>query len=247
MNYKILPVVVLFALGFMGFHAWNEKEVEGEVAMTVKVEEAKPLEAEETFEMKMEERYADLDVQEYRAPSKESFQKALKGFWKMKEEGILKKDILTIVDFSLSSTARRLWVIDMSKNKILLQTVVSHGRNSGNEFAQKFSNTINSNMSSLGFYKTGETYSGKHGFSLRLDGLEKGYNDLARERAIVMHGADYAAESLAQKQGRLGRSLGCPAIPQNIKKELIDLIKDETCLFIYYPNSEYLKGSQFLS
>ena len=102
-------------------------------------------------------------------------------------------------------------------------------------------------MSSLGFYKTGETYSGKHGFSLRLDGLEKGFNDLARQRAIVIHGADYASEAFAKQQGRLGRSLGCPAIPQNIKTQLIELIKEETCLFIYYPNSDYLQRSQFLS
>lgn len=247
MNYKILPMIVLFGLGFMGFHSWSEKEVEEGVAATVMKEVSKPEVVEETFEMIVEERYADLDVQDYTAPSKESFEKALKGFWKMKEEGLLQKDILTIVDFSLSSTARRLWVIDMSQNKILLQTVVSHGRKSGNEYAQQFSNVLNSNMSSLGFYKTGETYSGKHGFSLRLDGLEKGYNDLARQRAIVMHGADYAEESFAQKQGRLGRSLGCPAIPQNIKKELIELIKDETCLFIYYPDFKYLNGSRFLS
>lgn len=247
MNYRILPVVVFSALGFMGFHAWHDKGGEGEVATELVTEVSEPVVVEETLEMKMEDYYAELDIQSFTAPSKESFQKALKGFWKMKEEGVLQKDILTIVDFSLSSTARRLWVIDMKENKVLLQSVVSHGRNSGNEYAQKFSNILNSNMSSIGFYKTAETYNGKHGFSLRLDGLEKGYNDLARQRAIVMHGADYAAESLAQKQGRLGRSLGCPAIPQNIKKELIELIKDETCLFIYYPDSKYLSGSHFLS
>lgn len=246
MNYKVLPVLFVFVLGSMGFHVWRDTE---EIILEKEVIESSNTVAvavEKTFESSAEEIYERLDLQNFTAPSQESFKKALKGFWKMKEEGLLKKDILTLVDFSLSSTARRLWVIDMKSNQVLLQTVVSHGRNSGGEFVEKFSNTLNSNMSSIGFYKTGETYIGKHGFSLRLDGLEKGYNDRARDRAIVMHGADYAAESLALKQGRLGRSLGCPAIPQSLKEQLINLIKDESCLFIYYPNSEYLQNSRYL-
>lgn len=190
--------------------------------------------------------YEELEAGEFSMPSQACFELAFKGYQKLKEAREIKRDILTIVDFSLSSTQRRLWVIDMHAQKVLLQTVVSHGRNSGLEFATKFSNQVNSYMSSIGFYKTGETYFGKHGFSLRLDGLEKGINDLARPRAIVMHGADYASEELAQRQGRLGRSLGCPAVPQEVKQELIELIKEKTCLFIYYPNQEYLSSSAYI-
>ncbi|ESU27904.1 hypothetical protein FSS13T_03900 [Flavobacterium saliperosum S13] len=180
-------------------------------------------------------------------PKLESFSKALEGYYQLKERGIVQKDILTIVDFSLSSTQKRLWVIDMATNTVLLQSVVSHGRNSGEEFATSFSNESNSYKSSLGFYTTGETYNGKHGLSLKLDGLEYGINSNARNRAVVMHGADYAAESFIKQQGRLGRSQGCPAVPYEIHKEIINLIKDKSCLFIYHPSRTYEKQSKLVS
>ncbi len=245
---KFLPVLILSTLAFKWVDTANKNLNEEEVVVrSIDTKDEILLDKETLFEREALNLYETLDRNAYTAPSLESFQKGIKGFQKMKANGLLKKDILTIVDFSLSSTAKRLWVIDMQTNKIILQSVVAHGRKSGDEFAKVFSNTNESNMSSLGFYKTGETYSGKHGFSLRLDGLEKGFNDLARQRAIVIHGADYASEAFAKQQGRLGRSLGCPAIPQNIKTQLIELIKEETCLFIYYPNSDYLQRSQFLS
>lgn len=179
----------------------------------------------------LSEKHADL-------PSHAALDLALQGYEKLENE--LKKPILSVIDFSLPSTEKRLWIIDVAKQDILLHTVVSHGRNSGMLMAEKFSNIPESNQSSLGFYKTGETYQGKHGYSLRLDGLEKGINDQARNRAIVIHGADYAREEVAKMSGRLGRSLGCPAVPTELSREVIDLMKEGSLLFIYAPDQTYL-------
>lgn len=185
---------------------------------------------------KVEAVYNNLMTNNFMLPNKISFAKAMEGYFKLKEKGIIKKDILTLVDYSLSSKENRLWVIDLKNNIILFQSLVSHGRNSGNEFAAKFSDKPESYQSSLGFYVTGETYYGKHGYSLRLDGLEKGVNSNARARAIVVHGADYVSEKFAQQNGRLGRSLGCLALKQGLTKEVIDTIKNKSCLFVYYPS-----------
>ena len=163
---------------------------------------------------------------------------AFEGYEKLEKE--LKNPVVTLIDFSLPSTEKRLWIIDLKQQEILLNTVVSHGRNSGMLMAEKFSNRPESYQSSLGFYKTAETYHGKHGYSLRLDGLEKGFNDQARNRAIVLHGADYAREEVAKMSGRLGRSLGCPAVPTELSKVVIDLIKNGSLLFIFGQDSNYL-------
>lgn len=171
-------------------------------------------------------------------PSLTALDLALEGYEKLGKE--LKKPVLTVIDFSLPSTEKRLWIIDVARQEVLMNTVVSHGRNSGLLIAEKFSNSPQSYQSSLGFYKTGETYEGKHGYSLRLDGLEKGFNDQARNRAIVIHGADYAREEVAKTSGRLGRSLGCPAVPTELSEEVIDLIKDGSLLFIYGQDEHYL-------
>nr|WP_297306771.1 murein L,D-transpeptidase catalytic domain family protein [uncultured Flavobacterium sp.] len=193
-------------------------------------------------------KYLDLDEKKFEKPKIQSFDSAFKGYYKLKSEGKIDKEILTIIDFTQSSTEKRMWVIDMVKNEIIFQTVVSHGRNSGLEYATNFSNTPESHKSSLGFYKTAETYYGANGYSLRLDGLEKGINDNARSRAIVIHGADYADENLANNQGYLGRSYGCPALPLSNYKEIIDFIKDESCLFIYHDSDPaYLKKSTLLN
>lgn len=191
--------------------------------------------------------YLDLDEKNFEKPQIRSFESAFKGYYKLKKEGKINKDILTIIDFTQSSTEKRMWVIDMINNEIIFQTVVSHGRNSGLEYATDFSNKPESFKSSLGFYKTAETYYGANGYSLRLDGLEQGINDNARSRAIVIHGADYANEKLANKQGYLGRSYGCPALPLENYKEIIDYIKDDSCLFIYHDSDpNYLNKSQLL-
>jgi len=156
------------------------------------------------------------------------------------------EDIVTIIDFSKPSTEKRLLILDLEKQKILYHTYVAHGKNTGQNMATKFSNNKGSNQSSLGLFRTAESYQGKHGYSLRLDGLEKGFNDNARSRAVVIHSASYVSESFIQKHGRLGRSWGCPALPVELSKEIIDLIKEGSCLYIYANDSDYLENS-FLS
>lgn len=188
--------------------------------------------------------YNSLSENSSELPSREVLELAMEG-WK-KLENDLKSPILTVIDFSLPSTEKRLWVIDPAKGLILHHSVVAHGRNSGELLAKTFSNQPESFQSSLGFYKTAETYQGKHGYSLRLDGLEKGFNDQARNRAIVIHGADYAKEEFAKTTGRLGRSLGCPALPPELSEKVIDLIKDGSLLFIYGNDEAYLHKSFLL-
>lgn len=210
--------------------------------LTYKIEESR----ESSFEAKASSLFSTLDLKSFEAPSQDVFTKALKGYYKLAESGKIKNEKLTIVDFSLSSSVPRLWVIDLKEKAVLLQSYVAHGKKTGDEYATVFSNRENSHMSSLGFYSTGETYSGRNGFSLRLDGLESGINDNARKRAIVIHGADYASQKLVDAQGRLGRSYGCPAVPQEVNKELIELIKDKSCLFIYYPSNDYTNRSKLV-
>lgn len=164
--------------------------------------------------------------------SEEVFKKAITGFYNLKNNLNQHKQILTVVDFSKESTSKRMWIIDIENQKLLLNTYVAHGEGSGLNNANKFSNVEESHQSSLGFYIASETYLGKHGLSLKLDGQDLGVNDKARERAIVVHGADYVSEQFIRQTGRLGRSFGCPAVPQALNKKIIDLIKDKTCLFI---------------
>ena len=180
-------------------------------------------------------------------PKLESFTNAIKGYSKLKAQGKIKNETLTIIDFSLSSTEKRLWVLDMTTNKVIFNTVVAHGRNTGGEFATKFSNTNNSNQSSLGFYVTDNTYYGKNGLSLFLDGQEKGFNTNARKRYVVFHGAKYANTDFVKRNGRLGRSLGCPAVPTAVNNAIIIKIKNKSCFFIYHPNKNYKANSKLIS
>ena len=153
-----------------------------------------------------------------------------------------KSSIVTLIDFSLPSTAKRLWTINLETGEILFNSLVAHGRNTGNDVAQSFSNIPQSFQSSLGFYLTDHVYVGKHGNSLRLKGLEKNINDNAWKRAIVVHGADYVTESFIKQNGRLGRSQGCPAIPPEITEEFINTVKEGSLIFIYHPGYEKVKG-----
>jgi len=146
-------------------------------------------------------------------------------------------NIITIIDYSRPSTEKRLFVIDLNQNKVLFESLVAHGKNSGMDYATSFSNELQSLKSSPGFYSTAETYQGKHGYSLRLDGLEKGINDHARKRAIVVHAANYVSENFIHNTGRLGRSWGCPALPTKLNKAIIDCIKNGTCLYIHTNSS----------
>jgi hypothetical protein len=175
-------------------------------------------------------------------------QTALAGYEILVEDNsISRPEVITIIDFSLQSDRERLWVLDLNQGKVLFHCLVSHGRNSGELKAEYFSNTPGSNESSPGFFVTGETYIGKHGLSLVLDGLEKGINDKARERAIVIHGADYVSDDFVRSHGRLGRSLGCPAIPVELSDDIIKTIKGGSCLFIYAPGPGYTSNSRIIS
>ena len=177
----------------------------------------------------------------------EVFDYALDGYLRLiSQDKLVNSKYLTIIDMNMSSNSKRLFIINMDEKKIEHQSIVAHGRNSGGEFAKLFSNTINSHKSSIGFYKTAETYIGKHGLSLRLDGLEFSNNN-ARKRAIVIHSADYASVSFIKKYGRLGRSFGCPALPKENYKEIIQKIKAGSALFIYSSNQNYLENSRFLA
>jgi hypothetical protein len=175
-----------------------------------------------------------LNFKHFNEPKLECFAQAINGYNLLKSKGLVKKSIVTLIDFSLPSSAKRLWVIDMVTNTVLFNTYVSHGMNSGGEYATSFSNAGNSNKSSLGFYATGESYIGKNGFSLKLDGLENGINSNARSRAVVVHGAYYANPTILNSQNYLGRSQGCPALPEVLSKPIINTIKGKSCLFIYH-------------
>lgn len=175
-------------------------------------------------------------------------QTALAGYELLIEDkSISRPEVITIIDFSLQSDRERLWVLDLREGKVLFHCLVSHGRNSGELKAENFSNTPGSYESSPGFYVTGETYIGKHGLSLTLDGLESGINDKARARAIVIHGADYVSADFIRNNGRLGRSLGCPAVPVELSEDIIKTIKGGSCLFIYAPQPSYTSNSRIIS
>lgn len=178
----------------------------------------------------------------------EVFNYAVKGRDYLVNKGLILKDqVLTVVDFTKPSSEKRMYVIDLDNEKILFHTYVAHGQNSGAEFAENFSNKPESFQSSLGFYETLGTYNGKHGYSMKLAGLESGINDRAEERAIVMHSAPYVSESFIRTKGFLGRSWGCPALPEAYNRPIIDKIKDGSCLFIYGKNNNYLKQSRILN
>ncbi len=177
----------------------------------------------------------------------EVFDLALKGFDRLATKWLLNNDsVLTVVDFSKSSRQKRLFVIDLRKKQVVYHSLVAHGKNSGMEYANSFSNTPSSHKSSLGFYITRGTYQGSNGYSLQLDGCEKGINDKALSRAIVMHAAAYANENVVQN-GFLGRSYGCPAVPEKMNKKIIDKIKGGNVMFLYFPDNQYLKKSEILN
>ena len=180
-------------------------------------------------------------------PEYEVFTKALTGFFNLKAGNKIKNNLLTIIDFSLSSNMERMWIVDMTKMKVAHYSLVAHGKNSGDEFASSFSNKPSSYQSSLGFYLTDEIYYGKHGMSLYLDGVEPDVNDKARERAIVIHGANYVSRDFIRNYGRLGRSFGCPSIPMENHEEIISLLSGRSCIYIHYPDEKYFDNSMMFS
>jgi hypothetical protein len=153
---------------------------------------------------------------------------------------------LTVIDYSKPSTAKRLWVFDLRSHELLYEELVAHGQGSGDNLATVFSNTPETHQSSIGLFETKDTYVGKNGYSLRLEGLDAGFNDRAMERAIVIHGAPYVSKDFARAHGRLGRSWGCPALPEAVAREVIDRVKDSGLVFAYYPDQRWLSTSKFL-
>lgn len=178
----------------------------------------------------------------------QAFLLAFKGYQKMLDLGMIsKRGLLSIADFSMPSTAQRFFVVDIEHGKLLFKTWVAHGRNSGRNFATDFSNQPESYKSSLGFYLTLRPYYGTKGYALKLKGIEEGINDNAFERAIVVHGADYVNGKVAASQGYLGRSLGCPTLPLQLNKKVINTIREGSCFFIYHPNPNYINHSKLLN
>lgn len=161
--------------------------------------------------------------------------------------GMAPAERLAIVDFSLPSSQPRLWIFDIRRKELLLEDFVAHGQNSGDNFATRFSNRVGSHQSSLGLFRTQESYFGRHGYSLRMDGLEPGINDRARDRAIVIHAADYVDPEWIDRQGRIGRSQGCPAVRPEIAELVVDSLKDGQFMFSYFPDPDWLASSAFLN
>lgn len=200
-----------------------------------------------SFDAEIELIYDSLQLKK-RGLKKEAFVYAYKGYKKLEEDGKLSKEgLITICDLSQSSKRKRLYLIDLNECKLLLNTYVAHGKNSGGEYARKFSNKPESRQSSLGFYRTKKTYYGGHGLALTLSGLEPGFNDKAERRKIVLHGSLYIGDNYKRWGKYMGRSFGCPAVPMKQSKKLINTIKDGSCLFIYHPSKNYLSGSKILN
>lgn len=218
----------------------TEKDTLGFAAAPLDLEKTKNISASELL-------YSTIDFNG-NSLDKNVFQKAFQGFENLKKSGKLDPDchLLTVCDFSKSSNTKRLWVIDTNEKKILFNSLVAHGMGTGEEFAEKFSNNESSHQSSLGFYITESTYDGNNGYSLKLTGMDKGFNDNALQRAIVMHGADYVNDDFAKQHKRIGRSWGCPAVPRNLAEPIINTIKEKNVLFIYYPDENYLSSSEWL-
>lgn len=176
------------------------------------------------------------------------FRTASIGYFNMKKQNLLvNNNIITIIDYSKPSTDKRFYVIDLFSKKLLYHTYVAHGKKTGDNHAQYFSNDARTMKSSLGFYLTAETFYGKHGYSMALDGVDTLFNDNARKRGIIIHGAWYVSQDFGEKYGRMGKSWGCPALPMDESKEIIDTIKNGGCLFAYYNEKSYLDGSKYLN
>jgi hypothetical protein len=191
--------------------------------------------------------YTQIDLQEM-GLTKKAFEYALKGYYYLLDHHWLNKtNILSICDLSQSSRNKRLYVIDLEQRTVVVNTYVAHGRNSGGEFARSFSNNPASHKTSLGFYITQGTYYGNNGLSLKIRGMDRGFNDRANGRNIVVHGSQYVGPDFLQMNQFCGRSYGCPALPATESDSIIDLIKEGTCLFIYHPTKKYLTRSKILN
>lgn len=192
---------------------------------------------------------ADTSKLQASAPklNSEVLQLAVKAYNHANDNGKVKKPILTVIDYSLPSSKARMWVFDVASDTLLYKTYVAHGKNSGNLYAKSFSNRPQSKASSLGTYVTKDTYIGSKGIALHLQGLEKKFNSNAYRRAVVMHGAWYVDKQFIKQNGRAGRSWGCPAVGKKLAKPIINTIKNGSVIFAYYPDSDYLSNSSYLT
>lgn len=190
---------------------------------------------------------ADFDSSELGTIETDVFDLALSAASCAVRSGAVKNPgTLTVIDYSKPSTEKRLWVFDLKARELVFEELVAHGQGSGGNMATQFSNQNETHQTSLGLFVTGDTYVGKNGYSLRLDGLDRGVNDNARERAIVMHGAPYVSDAFVKATGRLGRSWGCPAVSELVAHKMIDTVKGGGLVFAYYPDADWLKTSKFL-
>ena len=198
-------------------------------------------------ELNIKELYNELNAAQYDL-SFTAFRYAYIGYQTMKKQHRLNnKELFSIIDLTKDCNSKRFYTIDLEKIKIVYYTYVAHGKKSGERMATSFSDAVESNKSSIGFYITGNTYNGGNGYSLILHGDEKGYNSNLAKRSVVVHAADYANEDYIARNGRMGRSLGCPALPENIYKQVIETIKEKTMIFAYYNDAKYLKTSKYLN
>lgn len=238
--YSFAPPSHLFADNFLSEMSLAEKSPAADISTI-------PLSTTDNLSFSESKKFVYDSLQlEVMGLSREVFEMALHGMEKLKNANLINSDILSIIDFSKSSTEKRLFVIDLDNYELLFNTWVAHGRNSGEAWANSFSNKPRSKKSSLGFYVTGPAYQGSNGYSLKLLGVENGINNNAFLRAIVVHGADYVNANYINSQGYIGRSQGCPAVPPRINRPLINTIKEGTCLFIYHPSASYLNQSALL-
>ena len=257
MPYLDIRVVVFLLMAAAGFaeptvpsepavHAGVVTEAAADAAATVTAPPSTTAEVAESALSAFDA--ASWDLTALGAVDRDVFSMALSSAERAVERGeATASTTLTVIDFSVPSTERRMFIYDLRTRALLFQEHVSHGRNSGANVPTAFSNEPESFKSSIGLYRTAEGYFGKHGYSLRLDGLEKGFNDRARERAIVIHGAEYVNAEMAKRQGRLGRSLGCPAVRPEVATKVIDTVKEGGLVFAYYPDRDWLASSTYLN
>ena len=199
------------------------------------------------FEDTIKNLYSAVKAEEYNLDFK-VFRYAMIGYYSLlQEDKLKKKNLISIIDYTKTSCEKRFYTIDLFNKQFIFNTYVAHGRNTGANVSNKFSNKSQSYQSSIGFYLTGEAYTGSKGYSMRLDGDEVGYNSNIRNRAIVMHNADYVSKDFIKNYGRLGRSLGCPVLPKGISKQVINTIKDRSVIFAYYNDDKYLRASKYLN
>lgn len=191
--------------------------------------------------------YYDLQLKDSGLNEK-ALEYALTGYHRLlKRHALQKTDVLSVCDFSQPSSSKRMYIFDLHNKRLLYRTYVAHGMGSGREYANSFSNIPDSYKSSLGFYVTRTTYVGSNGLSLRIQGMEKGFNDKASSRSIVIHGANYVSERVLRKYGLMGTTFGCPAVPVEMAAQIIPVLKNGTCFFIYYPSKRYLSASKMLN